>query len=102
VSGFRLRSAYPVSPKCPRCGSADFRRVEAETSLAFTDDRVCKQCGTRYTPPIPAWARVVFAVVGFGALAVMGVMAFWAQGGAGSSNAAIHLVGGGLVGLGCL
>jgi hypothetical protein len=72
MSGFRLRSAYPVSPKCPGCGSADFRRVEAETSLAFTDDRVCKQCGTRYTPPIPAWARVVFAVVGLGALAVMG------------------------------
>jgi hypothetical protein len=29
-------------------------------------------------------------------------MAFWAQGGAGFGNPALYLVGGGLVGLGCL
>ena len=32
--------------------------------IAFTDDRVCAKCSTRYAPPTPAWARVVFALAG--------------------------------------
>src|SRR5262249_52993356 len=72
------RSAYPIGLTCPRCGAAAYRRVQAETWLSFTDDRVCRPCGTRYTPPTPAWARVVFAVLGVGILVVAGVLTTWA------------------------
>jgi predicted RNA-binding Zn-ribbon protein involved in translation (DUF1610 family) len=56
---------YPVVRSCPSCGSASFTRVKVERAIAFTDDRQCNQCGTRYTPPTPTWAAVVFIVVGF-------------------------------------
>jgi hypothetical protein len=39
--------------------------------LAFTDDRKCKQCGERYTPPTPAWGGPVFLISGI-VLALMG------------------------------
>jgi hypothetical protein len=54
---------YPESKKCPRCHGTDFKRVKPE-GIAFTDDRVCKNCGTRYTPPTPLWAAVLFIVIG--------------------------------------
>jgi len=38
--------------------------VKVERLIAFTDDRKCNECGARYTPPTPAWAAVVFVVVG--------------------------------------
>jgi uncharacterized protein (DUF983 family) len=62
-----INTMYVVSRRCPRCESDEFKRVKAR-SLAFTDDRVCKACGTRYTPPTPAWGRALFAVVGLGFL----------------------------------
>jgi uncharacterized protein (DUF983 family) len=62
-----INTMYVVSRHCPRCESEEFKRVKAR-SLAFTDDRVCKACGTRYTPPTPAWGRALFAVVGLGFL----------------------------------
>ena len=52
---------YPVSRKCPKCHGTDFKRVRPEGRVAFTDDRVCKSCGTRYTP---LWAAVLFIVIG--------------------------------------
>lgn len=55
---------HPISRKCPTCHGIDFKRVAPEAALAFTDDRVCKSCGTRYTPPTPLWAAVIFLVVG--------------------------------------
>jgi hypothetical protein len=30
----------------------------------FVKDRVCNRCGTRYTPPTPAWAALVFILLG--------------------------------------
>lgn len=62
-----INTMYVVSRRCPRCESEEFKRVKAR-SLAFTDDRVCKACGTRYTPPTPAWGRALFVVVGLGLL----------------------------------
>ena len=56
--------SYPVSQNCPQCGSAAFKRVKPDAELAFASDRVCKECGTRYTPPTPAWARMVFVGLG--------------------------------------
>ena len=57
-------SRYPVASHCPDCGSKDFKRVKPEGRVAFTDDRKCTACGTRYTPPTPAWAAVVFILLG--------------------------------------
>jgi hypothetical protein len=57
-------SGYPVASSCPQCGSNEFTRVKAEGRVAFTDDRKCTACGTRYTPPTPAWASVVFILLG--------------------------------------
>jgi hypothetical protein len=54
----------PISKKCPKCQGIDFKRVRPERYLAFTDDRVCKSCGTKYAPPTPLWAAVVFIVAG--------------------------------------
>jgi hypothetical protein len=39
--------------------------VRPDRWIAFTWDRACKSCGTRYTPPTPTWAAVVFLVIGF-------------------------------------
>ena len=55
---------YPVALSCPQCGSKEFQRVKVEGRIAFTDDRKCTACGTRYTPPTPAWAAVVFVLLG--------------------------------------
>jgi hypothetical protein len=76
---------YPISSKCPNCGGIDFTTVRIERGIAFTDDRVCKGCGTRYTPPTPFWAAVLFVALGVlflvGDLFVIGVfvygMLFW-------------------------
>jgi hypothetical protein len=54
----------PVASTCPKCGSREFKRVRAEGWITFKDDRKCTACGTRYTPPIPAWAACVFIVLG--------------------------------------
>jgi hypothetical protein len=56
--------AYPVSEICPDCGAVDFRKVYPEGKVAFTYDRVCKRCRTRYTPPTPAWASLLFILIG--------------------------------------
>jgi len=44
--------------------------------VAFTDDRKCTACGTRYTPPTPAWAAVVFILLGILIIAVGIVFGF--------------------------
>ena len=56
-------SRYPVASNCPHCGSKDFKRLKTEGLVAFTDDRKCAACGTRYTPPTPAWAAVAFILL---------------------------------------
>jgi hypothetical protein len=38
--------------------------VKPDRLVAFADDRVCKSCGTRYTPPTPKWAGVLLIVIG--------------------------------------
>jgi hypothetical protein len=41
--------------------------------IAFTNDRLCKDCSTRYTPPTPLWAAFVF-VAGGSFLALIGLV----------------------------
>jgi hypothetical protein len=56
---------YPIAKVCPRCGSAAFQRVRVEKGrIAFTDDRRCRECRTRYTPPTPACAAILFIAAG--------------------------------------
>ena len=60
-----LDSKYPVSKCCPQCGSTEYSRQKTEATIAFASDRVCKSCQTRYTPPTPVWAAIVFIGIGF-------------------------------------
>ncbi len=57
-------SQYPISKVCPKCGNGEFRRRKSEEIVAFTSDRLCMKCETRYTPPTPAWAGLLFIVIG--------------------------------------
>ena len=66
--GKPLGSKYPIGSKCPACGSIQHKKVRSEAMIAFTQDRVCQNCSTRYTPPTPIWARSVFGVLGLGAV----------------------------------
>lgn len=60
-----IKARYPVSKVCPRCGHADYKKRKPETWVAFSWDRVCKACDTRYTPQTPVWAAIVFLMAGF-------------------------------------
>jgi hypothetical protein len=55
---------YPVGRKCPRCSSIGFKSVRPDSFVSFGWDRVCKGCGTRYTPPTPFWGSIAFLLVG--------------------------------------
>jgi predicted RNA-binding Zn-ribbon protein involved in translation (DUF1610 family) len=44
-----LMEHHVVAGTCPRCGSTAFRQVRADRKTALTNDRECKECGTRYT-----------------------------------------------------
>jgi hypothetical protein len=70
---------YPVNEVCPKCGKSEFTRQRPQGWVSFAWDRVCKDCGTVYSPPTPLWAAIVFIVVGVllfgaGAISVIGLM----------------------------
>jgi hypothetical protein len=96
---------YPVSEMCPICGGAEHRKVQAKGWVAFTDDRVCLSCQTRYTPPTPAWAGIVFLGIG-GALFLAGltglILTSVALLGRGHTDPIGMALGGGLAVLGLL
>ena len=54
----------PISKVCPHCGGQTYTRIAPSSSVAFAKDRVCKQCGMRYSPPTPLWAAIIFIVIG--------------------------------------
>jgi hypothetical protein len=54
----------PISKVCPSCGGSRHRKVRPRRWIAFTSDRVCLECETRYAPPTPRWAGAVFLLVG--------------------------------------
>lgn len=43
---------------CPQCGSAESRR-------RWGAQCVCRECGTRFTPPTSVWERLIFALIFF-------------------------------------
>jgi len=61
-----------VSLVCPKCGETEHRRVRPTRLIAFTQDRVCRSCDTRYAPPTPRRAALVF-IVGGGFLLLSGI-----------------------------
>jgi hypothetical protein len=72
--------SIPISKVCPSCGAAEFRKVRAKRWIAFSDDRICLSCNTRYALPTPLWAGVAFVVMGViiflgGALLMVGGVA---------------------------
>lgn len=74
--GKPLGTPHAVSRACPKCGSTDYRAVKPAAMVAFTSDRVCQACSTRYTPPTPLWARLIFGGVGLAAVCFGAVMAY--------------------------
>lgn len=54
---------------CPSCHHTDHTKVAPNRFLAFTQDRLCHHCGTRYTPPTPWWAGPVSVICGIGGAA---------------------------------
>lgn len=68
----RLDGRFPVSRVCPGCQSGAFRSVRPRDFVAFGWDRVCKGCGTRYSPPTPRWAGFAFILMGIPLMAVGG------------------------------
>jgi hypothetical protein len=58
------KKVIAVSKVCPQCGGRAYKRVAPTGMMAFVSDRECKQCKTRYTPPTPLWAAIIFLVLG--------------------------------------
>jgi hypothetical protein len=59
-----LMKSIPVSKFCPTCGEKTFRKVRPNRWIAFSADRVCKECETQYSPITPRWAAGVFIILG--------------------------------------
>jgi hypothetical protein len=55
-------SKFPISTVCPQCGGKEYTRKAPTSFVAFTSDRVCKACQTRYSPPTPLWGGLVFVL----------------------------------------
>jgi len=64
---------YSISVACPKCRCRDYTKATPDATIAFKMDRVCKRCGTRYTPPTPRWAGGLFMLCGF---LILGINAF--------------------------
>lgn len=69
--------AQLVCNRCPQCGCPEFDAVTPNAWVAFAKDRVCQKCQTRYGPPTPRWAAIVFLLVGglFSAAGILGLVA---------------------------
>src|SRR5579872_2940704 len=57
-------SEYRVSQICPKCNNTTYKKVRPKSWVAFLDERVCLECGERYTPPTPRWASILFILIG--------------------------------------
>jgi hypothetical protein len=68
----------PVALVCPSCGGGEYTGSKPVGWVAFASDRKCAECGTRYSPPTPAWAALVFILFGLamaaGGLVMVGLL----------------------------
>ena len=58
------RPPVPLARQCPKCEGRRYRRARPRARVAFVMDRICLDCETRYSPPTPTWAAIVFMVAG--------------------------------------
>jgi hypothetical protein len=95
---------------CPNCDGIEYTRVTPDGGSAITYDRVCRGCGTRYTPPTPLWVAVLVIVSGI-LLVLPGIVAIGAvitmaitnaQGTLGSLLASSCLVPPSILGVTCI
>ena len=60
---FRSKSPHLISVDCPKCGSKNRKRVPADWPEAMKKDRICQDCGTRFSPPppkkLPLWVAAL-------------------------------------------
>jgi hypothetical protein len=96
---------FRVSTVCPSCGSAEHEKVKPAAMVAFAQDRVCRICSTRYTPPTPIWGRLLFGVIGlaavaFGCVVLYDVLVRGTK--PGTATGIIPLIVAVIVGVGCL
>jgi hypothetical protein len=66
--GKPLGTKFRVSAVCPNCRSVEHEKVKPAAMVAFAQDRVCRICSTRYTPPTPIWGRIIFGLIGLAAI----------------------------------
>lgn len=59
-----MPTKLPICPSCPQCGSRRFQSIRPDGVLAYRNDRQCLACETRYSLPTPAWAAIVFILIG--------------------------------------
>jgi hypothetical protein len=55
---------YPIRTTCPQCRGTEYTCRKPKRLVAFVSDRVCRSCNTRYTPPTPVWAGILFLLAG--------------------------------------
>jgi len=73
ISPESIQQIVPVSKVCPKCGGTNYTKRKPRATVAFVFDRVCSDCNTRYSPPTPTCASIVFLLVGL-ALTMMGLL----------------------------
>jgi hypothetical protein len=62
--GYTFGQTVEIATACPTCGGTTYRRTRPRRRITFVWDRICKGCKTRYAPPTPLWAAIIFALVG--------------------------------------
>jgi hypothetical protein len=70
--GYDFKQTVRVAATCPSCGGTSYRRIRPNRFIAFTHDRICKDCKTRYVPPTPVWAAFVFILAGLPLAGIFG------------------------------
>ena len=65
-------------PACPLCGSTICRTAPIKETdvLVIVRDRICCDCGNRYTPPVPVWTPVGLFVAGVSLVAFFAGMLY--------------------------
>jgi hypothetical protein len=53
-----------ISRVCPTCGSDSYTTTRPKGWVTYSEDRICKSCNTRYSPPTPLWAAVLLSGLG--------------------------------------
>lgn len=59
-----MTTKRPICSYCPKCGSRRFQSVRPTGFFAYRKDQQCIACDTAYSPPTPAWAAILFILIG--------------------------------------